>query len=368
MRAARDSIAVRSAEPSPSRCSCPTNSSSVRGRIRAASGASAAGTRVRPRLRRRRCRRGVVHRALSMTPRPRSAPPTCVMRSDGAAEGLRREAVELLQRLIRFNTVNPPGNEREAQELLAELLERRRLRVRAARGRAGAPEPRRPAARRARRARRWPALRTSTPCPPTPAEWTRDPWGGDVADGCVWGRGALDMKAQVAAEVAAASRWRASGWRPARGELLRRSSSPTRRPAATLGAQWLCEEQPEQGAQRLRRQRGRRRGRSSSAAGASTRSASARRGSSASSCAPAASPGHASMPGVGDNALLKLAPLLERLAEQPPPEPTPDRRVPRRAARRASARRRRRPRRRARARCAPTEPLLADCWPSRCSA
>ena len=34
--------------------------------------------------------------------------------------------------------------------------------------------------------------------------------------------------------------------------------------------------------------------------------------------------GHASIPGVGDNALLKLAPLLERLREQPPHEATPD--------------------------------------------
>ncbi len=41
------SIAVRSAEPSASRCSWPTSSSSVAGRIRTASGASAAGTGVR---------------------------------------------------------------------------------------------------------------------------------------------------------------------------------------------------------------------------------------------------------------------------------------------------------------------------------
>ena len=34
--------------------------------------------------------------------------------------------------------------------------------------------------------------------------------------------------------------------------------------------------------------------------------------------------GHASVPGLGDNALLKLAPALERLREQPPLEPTPE--------------------------------------------
>ena len=40
-----------------------------------------------------------------------------------------------------------------------------------------------------------------------PEEWTRDPWSGDLVDGEVWGRGALDMKGQVAASaVAFASR------------------------------------------------------------------------------------------------------------------------------------------------------------------
>ena len=33
------------------------------------------------------------------------------------------------------------------------------------------------------------------------ADWTHDPWSGDVVDGYLWGRGALDMKDQVAAEA-----------------------------------------------------------------------------------------------------------------------------------------------------------------------
>jgi acetylornithine deacetylase/succinyl-diaminopimelate desuccinylase-like protein len=36
---------------------------------------------------------------------------------------LERRTVELLQRLIRFNTVNPPGNEGAVQEFLRDLLE-----------------------------------------------------------------------------------------------------------------------------------------------------------------------------------------------------------------------------------------------------
>ncbi len=37
---------------------------------------------------------------------------------------LERHATELLRRLIRFNTVNPPGNEQECQEFLKRVLER----------------------------------------------------------------------------------------------------------------------------------------------------------------------------------------------------------------------------------------------------
>ena len=36
-----------------------------------------------------------------------------------------------------------------------------------------------------------------------PAEWTVDPWSGELRDGQVWGRGALDMKGQVAASAVA---------------------------------------------------------------------------------------------------------------------------------------------------------------------
>ena len=51
-----------------------------------------------------------------------------------------------------------------------------------------------------------------------PEDWTRDPWSGEMHDGYVWGRGALDMKSQTAAEAVAAagSRARAGGRRAAR--------------------------------------------------------------------------------------------------------------------------------------------------------
>ena len=147
------------------------------------------------------------------------------------ADDLQREATDLLARLIRFKTVNPPGDEREAQEFLAGYL-----------GDAGlecellAADDARPnlIAR----------LRGDSPGPTLcllghvdtvladPSAWTHDPWSGEVVDGFVWGRGALDMKGQVAAEVAAAAALARGGWRSPRrwrsGAILSRALSPMR--------------------------------------------------------------------------------------------------------------------------------------------
>ena len=77
-----------------------------------------------------------------------------------------------------------------------------------------------------------------------PTEWRRDPWSGEIAEGCVWGRGALDMKSQVAAEVAAAVALARSGWRPARGDLLV-VAVVDEETGGELGAEWLTKTHPE---------------------------------------------------------------------------------------------------------------------------
>lgn len=103
-------------------------------------------------------------------------------------DGLGARAVELLRRLIRFDTVNPPGNEAEAQRFLhgllggagfeCELLER---------------IPDRPnLVARLRGAEEGPSLALIChvdTVPADPDEWTRDPWSGDLHEGYVWGRG-----------------------------------------------------------------------------------------------------------------------------------------------------------------------------------
>ena len=117
---------------------------------------------------------------------------------------------ELLQHLIRFDTTNPPGNEAACigyiRDVLAEAgisatilardLDRPNLVARLA-GRGDAP----------------PLLLYGHIDVVTIANqnWSHPPFAGDVADGAVWGRGALDMKGGVAMMLAAFLRAAAAG-------------------------------------------------------------------------------------------------------------------------------------------------------------
>ncbi|HZA89747.1 MAG TPA: M20/M25/M40 family metallo-hydrolase [Solirubrobacterales bacterium] len=231
------------------------------------------------------------------------------------------EAVGLLQRLIRIDTSNPPGNEGKAQDLLHELLTDAGFECELA-----AREPERPnlVAR----------LRGSSPgpvlcllshvdtVPADPSDWSADPWSGELRDGEVWGRGALDMKGQVAAEVAAAVSLARGGWRPRGGDLLVVVTADEERGAA-YGARWLCAERPDlvrsdlvvnEGGGVAIDFRGRR----------FYTIALGEKGVARLHLRTHGRAGHASMPRIGDNALLRMAPLLERLADQPPLEPTPE--------------------------------------------
>ena len=230
------------------------------------------------------------------------------------------EAVELLSRLIRIDTVNPPGNEGPAQELLSEIL-----------GEAGfecetlEAEPGRPnLIARLRGESPGPTLcflsHVDT-VPANPDEWSFDPWLGDVRDGFVLGRGGQDMKDQVATEVAAAAWLGRSGWRPARGEL-KVIVTADEEMGAHLGARWLCETHPEkvhadlvvnEGGGALFEFEGRRF--YSVAVG--------EKGVFRFKLRAHGRAGHGSVPSLGDNALLRLAPVLSRLSEQPELEPTP---------------------------------------------
>ena len=144
-------------------------------------------------------------------------------RSMGLAEELQDETAEVLSSLIRFNTVNPPGNERECQEWLAGYLEDAGLERRARRPRARAHEPGGDAEGRATGRRSATSSHVDTVLADA-EDWTADPWGGEIRDGFLYGRGAIDMKDQTAAEAVAAV-----APRPQRRQVQRHAEGHQRR-------------------------------------------------------------------------------------------------------------------------------------------
>lgn len=109
--------------------------------------------------------------------------------------------VELLQQLIRFDTTNPPGNEWPCIDFLRRLLEDAGVETELY-----AKEPERPnLVARLRGGSKPPLLLQGHVDVVTTAgqQWTHPPFRGELVDGYVWGRGALDMKGGVAMLVSA---------------------------------------------------------------------------------------------------------------------------------------------------------------------
>lgn len=115
-------------------------------------------------------------------------------------EEVTSETIRHLQALIRIPTVNPPGNELPAAEYLAEVLSAEGydpLVLESAPGRGNV------VARYRGQGEAPPLLLLShlDVVPVEPEKWERDPFGGEMADGFVWGRGALDMKSVAAMQL-----------------------------------------------------------------------------------------------------------------------------------------------------------------------
>jgi acetylornithine deacetylase/succinyl-diaminopimelate desuccinylase-like protein len=113
----------------------------------------------------------------------------------------RDEVTTHLQALLRFDTTNPPGNETSAAEYLAGVLAGAGIETTVV----GAIPTRGNAIGRLRATNpsKRPLLLTGhiDVVGVERTKWSHDPFGGEIADGDVWGRGALDMKGQVAAEL-----------------------------------------------------------------------------------------------------------------------------------------------------------------------
>jgi acetylornithine deacetylase/succinyl-diaminopimelate desuccinylase-like protein len=227
-------------------------------------------------------------------------------------QSLRDEAVRLLQELLRVNTVNPPGNETEAAELLRTYLEEN--------GVACELYARDPA--RANLVARIPGsgdgprlllLSHTDTVLADPAEWTVGPWSGELKDGCVWGRGALDMKGQVAASAVAIASLAREGFRPSGDLVFAATADEEVGDVEAKGLEWLCDAHPDavrcdyainEGAGDRLELGGR----------VFYTCAAAEKVSSPFTMIVRGRSGHGALPGIADNALVKAAGLIERVA------------------------------------------------------
>jgi acetylornithine deacetylase/succinyl-diaminopimelate desuccinylase-like protein len=229
------------------------------------------------------------------------------------AVSLRDEAVGLLQQLLRLNTVNPPGNESIAAECLRDYL--------AASGVEAQLFERTPG--RANLVARLPGgdgpslafLSHTDTVIADPSEWTRDPWSGDLVGDEVWGRGALDMKNQVAASAVALASLAREGFRPA-GDLVFIAAADEE-VGTVQGLEWLCEAHPD--AVRVDYALNEGGGERVELGGKPYYlCASAEKMTAPFMLRVRGRSGHASMPGIADNALVKAAGLIEALAAYRP--------------------------------------------------
>ena len=153
------------------------------------------------------------------------------------------EVVGLLADLIRIDTSNPTHPERPAAEWVAAQLDEVGIESRiieAAPGRAST------IARIAGRDRSRPPLLIHGHLDVVPAEageWSVDPFAGEVRDGWVWGRGAIDMKDMDAMTLALVREWARAGEQPPRDIVLAFVSDEEA--GGRQGAHWLVDHHPE---------------------------------------------------------------------------------------------------------------------------
>jgi acetylornithine deacetylase/succinyl-diaminopimelate desuccinylase-like protein len=234
----------------------------------------------------------------------------------------RDEVTALLQALLRLDTVNPPGNETKAAELLRSYLTQNGVECELY-----AREPHRANLVARIEGGDGPSLaflsHTDTVLA-DPSEWERDPWSGDLVDGEVWGRGALDMKDQVAASAVAFASLAREGFAPSGDLVLVVVSDEEVGGDDGYGLVWLCQEHPdaarcdyavnEGGGERL-----------FLGGRPFYLCATAEKMSAPFTIRVRGRSGHASMPGIADNALVKSARYIEALgAYEPPKELIPE--------------------------------------------
>lgn len=151
-------------------------------------------------------------------------------------------AVRHLQELIRIDTTNPPGNETPAAEYLGDLL--------AAAGVEPVllgPDPRRKSVvGRVKGDGSRPPLLLAAHTDVVPVElsrWTHPPFAGEIHDGYLWGRGAIDMKHMAVMSALVVARLRREGVKLTRDVIF--AGVADEEMGCEMGSKWLVDHHPE---------------------------------------------------------------------------------------------------------------------------
>lgn len=157
---------------------------------------------------------------------------------------IRDEVAQLLSELIQIDTTNPPGNEVAAARFVADYLKKDGFKCEqyeSSPGRGsvvtrlkGTGEGKKPNLL---------LLSHLDVVAANPAEWSVPPFSGRIKDGYVWGRGALDMKGMTAIEVAALRLLKKNGVRMEGDVIL--SATADEEKGGEAGAGWLVENHPD---------------------------------------------------------------------------------------------------------------------------
>ncbi len=163
--------------------------------------------------------------------------------TDQLTEGLETEVVALARELIRIDTSNPPGKETPAAEMLARYLREAGIECELT-----GPDPDRlNLVARVPGSGSGPSLMLmahTDVVPAPPANWTVPPFDATLRDDHLVGRGAVDMKNELAARAVAFATFARSGVRP-RGDVVLVAESDEERNTADVGMSWLVRERPD---------------------------------------------------------------------------------------------------------------------------
>lgn len=160
----------------------------------------------------------------------------------GAPPEVQAAAREHLRALLKLDTTNPPGNEGPAVDYCAGVLREAGLEPEVLTSPQGRPNL----------VVRYPGTGAREPLlvhghldvvTADPAAWTHPPFAAAEADGCLWGRGAIDMKNMAAMMLAILAGFRRAGLQPARDVIF--AAVADEEEGCEEGSAFLAREHPD---------------------------------------------------------------------------------------------------------------------------